>query len=234
MSLNLSYRALYKALSSAVILAVLAATIYVFYEPVATHAQDSQTFTVTQDITGEISLTLSTTTVIMVGPIAGLTGGAATGSISAIVTTNDPDGYNMTIEFPYATTTGMDGNNTAAYINHYSPAVAGTPDYAWVDNSTGGAAEFGYTVSASTSADLGLVFQDDGGGNCGGGGNDTTAYSCWLNGTNTPITITNRTSGSATNATTTIVFRVNVPNNPSPTIDIDTYTATATLTATNN
>ena len=221
-----------------VVASVVALTLFIAgfmsLEPLVSRAQSSaeDTFIVQQTITGEISFLVNAADVTMVGSINGLTGGSATGSTFAVVQTNDPDGYNMTIEFPFATTSGMQADNTSSVINNYTPATPGTPDYTWQDNASGGSSEFGYTVHASTTGDIDPSFLSSG-GVCGSGSFETNR--CWFNPTTAPETIINRTSGAAASgATTTIVFRVHVPNSPSPALDSDTYTATATLTATNN
>ena len=221
---------------SAFISTILIVAIALIFSPLTVRSQASDTgqFTVTQTITGEISLTIGTAAVSMSGSINGLTGGYATGTTYAVVQTNDPDGYNMTLVFPYATTSGMQGDNTASVINNYSPVGVGVPDYNWVSNGGGGASEFGYTVFASTTADLDLTFRNNGSACANNSGGDVQGK-CWLNATVTPETIVNRTSGAAaTGATTTIRFKVEVPSNPSPALEADTYTATGTLTATNN
>lgn len=233
-SLVLAHQSAVRAFLIAITFLVIGSLLYIMYEPLVSRSQVSDTFEISQTITGEISFLVAAADVTMDGALNGITGGYATGTTNVVVSTNDSDGYNMTIKFPYATTTGMDGDTTATYINNYTPASAGVADYNWVTNSTGGAAEFGYTVSASTSADVAPAFQDDGISSCGAGGNETTDK-CWLNASTTAQTIINRTSGSAADgATTTIKFKVAVPSNPSPALDADTYTATATLTATNN
>ena len=223
----------YSVVASVVALMLTIST-FVALEPVVSRAQASveDTFIVEQTIDEEISFLVNAADVSMVGTITGLTGGSATGSTYAVVRTNDPDGYNMTIEFPFATTSGMQGNDTSSVINNYTPATPGTADYDWIDNSAGGAAEFGYTIHASSSADIDPAFLNTG-TSCGGASFEE--YQCWLNASITPQTIINRTSGAAsTGATTTIVFRVHAPDSPSPALEADTYTATATLTATNN
>lgn len=218
--------------SSLVIVSLVVAT-FVILEPVVSRSQATDTFTISQQITGEISFTTFAQDVSMVGTIAGLTGGTATGSAYVRVRTNDDDGYNMTIRYPYATTTGMDGATTTSYINNYTPATPGAPDFNWVNNSTGQAAEFGYTVKASTTADVATLFRNDG-AVCGVAGSDA-ANKCWMNPSTTAITVINRTSGAAPlGATSTFLFKVYVPNNPNPSLEADTYVATATLTATNN
>ena len=94
-------------------------------------------------------------------------------------------------------------------------------------------ARFGYSVEASTTADLVQAFKDDG-ANCNTGAGDT-ANSCWLNASTTAFTIVNRSTATvASGATTTIKFRVVVNPNPVPTIPDDAYVATTTLTASAN
>ena len=227
-------KSLVHALLIAVLVTGLGIAVYTVFEPAITHSQVNDTFIVTQTITDEISFLVNAADVTMDGSINGITGGFATGTTYAVVQTNDSDGYNMTIRFPYATTSGMQGDTTASVINNYTPAAAGVPDYEWVDNGAGGASEFGYTVNASTTADLDTTFRNNGTA-CNNAAGGDVAYKCWLNGSTTAETIVNRTSGSAaTGATTTIRFKVAVPSNPTPNLDADTYTATATLTATNN
>lgn len=220
-------------------LATLITTIILFslalWQPMVARSQSaSDEFIVTQTITGEISFSVAAADVTMNGSINGLTGGVATGTTQVVIQSNDADGYNMTLVFPYATTSGMQANNTASVINNYTPTSATVPDLNWADNAAGGAAEFGYSVSASTTADLALAYRNNG-TVCGNSSGGDVYRKCWFNASITPATIINRTSGAAPNgATTTIRFKVAVPNNPSPSLDADTYTATATLTATNN
>lgn len=221
------------SLVAAVVATALVLGAYFAFEPVVSRSQSSQTFEVSQTILDEISLVIQGD-VTMNGSISGLTGGYATGSMYAVVTTNDEDGYSMTIRFPYATTSGMQANASTSVINNYSLNATSAPDYAWVDNATGQAAEFGYTINASTSVDVAQRFRDNG-TICDTGTNSTGINNCWMHASTAAITIINRTSGSAPNgATSTLKFKVAVPNSPSPTLAADTYVATATLTATNN
>jgi hypothetical protein len=228
-------KAIQNAVVAAILLAVLAIATYMAFEPVVSRSQSAtDTFLVQQTITGEISFKIVTGDVTMNGSVNGLTGGYATGTTHAVVQTNDPDGYTMTLKFPFATTSGMQANTASTFINNYTPATPGTPDFTWVDNAPSGASEFGYSVSASTTADLAQEFKDNG-TVCGGAGSADNIAKCWMNPSTTAQTIVNRSSGSAaTGATTTIRFKVAVPSNPLPALDDDIYTATATLTATVN
>lgn len=216
------------------VVALLGVFSFLMLEPAVIQAQASDTsgpFTITQTVTGEISFTVDMPDVAMTGDINGLTGGFATGTGSAVVRTNNPTGYNMTIAF--TAVPAMLGNTTAGIIGDYTPSTPGTPDYKWQDNSSGGASQFGYTVTASTSADVAAAFQDNN-TDCDAGSN-VTANKCWMNASTTDFTIINRTSAEAPNgATTTLKFKVAIPSSPSPAVPADTYVATATLTATNN
>jgi hypothetical protein len=185
-------------------------------------------FTVTQSITSEISFVATANDVTMSPSIAGLTGGTSSGSTTVRVRTNNDTGYNMTLAF--STSTAMTRNGGGGTISNYNPASAGTPDLTFAAETF---AQFGYTVVASTSADLDTSFKDDGAA-CATGSNNT-ANTCWMNPSTTAETIINRTTATgASGATTTIAFRVNVPSNPSPAVQEGTYVATATLTAVTN
>ena len=220
-----------QSLIAAVLISLLGVATFFAFEPSVGRSQVNDTFLVTQSITDEISFLVTATDVSMVSSIAGLTGGAATGTTLVVVRSNDSSGYNMTLTF--SSSTAMNQNSGTGYINNYTPAVATVPDFVWADNSTGQASEFGYTVMASTSADLDQSFKNDT-SVCNAGSN-STIYRCWMSPSTTPETIVNRTTATGNGgATTTLIFRVNVPNAPSPALPSGTYTATGTLTATNN
>lgn len=226
------FNSFWGSLVTAMIATLLVVGTYFVLEPVVSRSQATGQFEISQTILDEISLVIQGD-VTMNGSISGLTGGFATGSMYAVVTTNDEAGYNMTIDF-HSTSTGMDANASTSYISRYSLTATTTPDYAWVDNGAGGEAEFGYTVNASTSVDVGQRFKDNG-SYCNTGTDSTAVNNCWMHPSTTPITILNRTSGSAPfGATSTLKFKVAVPSNPNPGLAADTYVATATLTATNN
>jgi hypothetical protein len=223
------------SLVSAVLIVAILMASFVLIEPVVSRGQASDTFTIEQTITGEISFLTFAQDVTMNGSIAGLTGGTATGSAFVKVRTNDDDGYNMTIRFPFSTTTGMDGETTNAYINNYTPSTPGTPDFNWANNSAGQASEFGYTVKSSSTADVATRFRNNG-SVCNNASGGDVATKCWMNPSTTAIQVINRTTGGAApqGATTTFMFKVYVPSAANPSLQTDTYNATATLTATNN
>jgi hypothetical protein len=194
----------------------------------ATFATTTDEFLITQTITGEISFAALTPDVTMAGAINGITGGNSTGTTYAVVRTNSVTGYTMDISF--SNSPAMRGNvSTSTAIRNYV-GVSGEPQFAFTASS---AALFAYTVSASNTTDLDRSFLDNG-SVCDSIGGSDTADACWMGNTGTStFRIINRGSAADTGATTSIKFRINVPNNPSPAVAADTYTATATLTATN-
>lgn len=207
--------------------------LFVMLEPGLTRAQITDSFTVTQSITGEIAFSASTTDVTMDTSIAALTGGTSNGTATIKVNTNEVAGYNLTLYF--SSTTAMSRDGGGAVIENYEPASSAVPDYAFDTTEVFG--QFAYSVGGLVPADVDPSFQDNGSDTCGGGGTDNTYGACWFS--PEPVggaeTIINRTSATpAGGATTTINFRVHVPANPNPTIDVGTYTATATITATAN
>jgi hypothetical protein len=219
-----------QSLIVAVLIALLGVTSFFAFEPKVGRAITDD-FIVTQQITDEISFLVAAADVSMVSSIAGVTGGSATGTTMIVVRSNDSLGYNMTLHF--SSSTAMNLGNGSAYINNYTPTVAGVPDFTWANNSTGQPAEFGYTVMASTTTDVDQSFLNN--ASACNTGSSSTIYRCWLNPSTTPETIINRTSATGNGgATTTLIFHVAVPNAPSPALPSGNYIATGTLTATNN
>lgn len=223
-----------KAFALTVCVVFVCVSLFFALEPTIGRSQQTDSFLVSQTITNEISFLVTAPNVTMAGSIAGITGGYATGTTVASINTNNVTGYNMTLHFatnsvPHA----MYASSSGAYINNYTPASTspGVPDFTWVDNSTGQAAEFGYTVRASTTSEVDLSFMNDGSA-CNAGTNETNDR-CWLNPTTTPERIIN-SSAANTSSTTTIKFKVAVPNSPSPALISGIYVATGTLTATTN
>jgi hypothetical protein len=210
---------------------------FVFFtvEPTVGRATITSEFTVTQEIIDEISFLVEAADVTMVGSLQGLTGGYATGTTYTVVRTNDPDGYSMFLAFSSSTAMNNRDFPNLFFINNYSLTATTVPDYDWVEDGT--SAEFGYTVSASTTLDLYRYFLDNG-TNCNIPGGGDTLNKCWMTPSSTDLVvgdqIINRTTASTDGATTTLKFRVVVPSNPSPSLPSGFYVATATLTATNN
>ncbi len=205
---------------------------FAFVEPAILGAVEDQ-FEITQTVTSEVSVKTTADDVTMSPSIPGLSGGTANGQTYIVIETNDSAGYSMTIKA--SSSPAMQGDTQGGDIDDYSEALADVPDYTFSVPANG--AEFGYTVSASTTADLSQIFKDDGLSSCNEpAGSDTNASdTCWLGLSTSQETIINRTSETgAGGATTTIFFRVQIQSNPSPAVPEDTYTATTTLTATTN
>lgn len=186
-------------------------------------------FVVTQTITSEISFSTTAADVTMSPSIAGVSGGTATGQTQFGVKTNDSSGYNVTIHA--STNPAMTGNTQGDDIADYTPASAGTPDYAF---SAPSGEEFGYTVSASTTADLDASFKDNASDTCGTGSDDTSgSATCWYGLSTTPETIVNRSSETAASGENSMVYFKTHVNSGAFLVE-DTYTATLTLTAVTN
>jgi hypothetical protein len=217
------------AFVAAFLILALGIVSFLAFEPSVGRALAPETFTVTQQITAEISFLVAAADVTMVGTIAGLTGGYATGTTVTSVNTNNATGYNMTLAF--SSTTAMKLNGSSSTINNYTPTATTAPDFQWVDNTSGQASEFGYTVRASTTGEVDPSFMNNGSA-CNTGSSETNDR-CWQNPSSTPETIINSTLPNSS-STTTIKFKVAVPNNPSPALPTGFYVATGTLTATTN
>lgn len=218
-----------KTLETSTIALLMLVLMFLVIEPAIGNAVDSQ-MTETLTITSEISFLTPASNVTLLPAIAGITGGTANGQTQVRVLTNNATGYNMTIVA--SSSVGMIGNTQGGNIPVYVSAVNGLPDFNFTVPAN--RARFGYTVEASTTADLVTAFKDNG-SVCGGIGSADAVNSCWLGATTTPVQIINRASATPdSGATSTIKFRVVVNSNPSPAIPQDTYVATTTLTAITN
>lgn len=222
------------AIVAAVATITLLLVSFTAFEPVVAQGGDaaSSTFTVRQEITGEISFTSPPNNVTMEPEIAGLTGGTAFGTSTFAISTNNPTGYVVTIEF--ASITAMEQEAGSAYISNYTP-VGGVPDYTFAIGGAGTAGEFGFTVNTIDPDDLDGNFNDNGSDTCGGGATQGNPNTCWWNQADARGDVQIIDAGGPTiptGATSTVVFQVQVPANPSPALPTGFYTATATLTAT--
>jgi hypothetical protein len=208
---------------------LVTALMFLVIEPTVSNAIEDQ-FTVTQSVTAEISFLTPSADITMSPSIAGLTGGTSNGSTYVRVLTNNATGYSMTLTA--SSSAGMIGNTQGGTIPAYVPSSGIVPDFSFTTPAN--SARFGYTVEASTTADLAQAFLDNGSTTCNTGSADTVD-ACWVNASTTARTIINRSSSTANSgATTTIKFRVTINSSPSPAIPQDTYVATTTLTATTN
>lgn len=218
------------AVATFLIVALLAVTFFVA-EPSVGQAVDSTAFTIKQTITPEISFLVNAPNVTMNGSLNGVTGGTANGTTSAVVTTNNSNGYTMTIAFANNTTdNAMLGDVSLSTAIRDYPASSSEPTYGFYTSSS--SSVFGYSVTASTTSDLDASFKHDGTSLCNTGAVVTPGI-CWMEPKTTSFQIINRGTAATSGATTTISFKVHVPNAPSPALVTDVYTATATLTALN-
>jgi hypothetical protein len=216
------------AFIASVLIVALMALSYFIIEPQVGRAQDtSGPFTITQEIIGETSFIVDAVNTTMVGSLNGITGGTANGSTTVAVRTNSPTGYTMDIAFfNNGTDNAMLGSSTASESIRDYPAVGGEPTFTFSTAST--SAVFAYTVSSLDSADLDQSFLDSG-SECNTG-SGFTAERCWMEPMTSSFQIIDRSTDAPTGATSTLHFRVHVPNNPTPGVVVDMYIATATLT----
>lgn len=213
-----------KSLSSAIIVTLFFQAYFFLLEPNIGQAVSSQ-FTIRQQITSEIAFLATSTNVTMVGSIAGMTGGTGNGSTYTVVQTNSSTGYNMTIQFTGSP--AMTGDLGGTGIRNF-----GTSSLPVANFVASTSALFGFTVNSSTTQDIAQPFKFSAGlCNQVGGSQSTTSPTCWMNPTSTAYTIINRSTATNPTSTSTILFKVVVPSNPSPSVASDYYTATATLTA---
>ena len=230
MKQTLIYKNLTKqALLLATGMVLLCFTTFALLEPTLSLGQVNSSFTITQQITDEISFTVPATNITMVSPIQGISGGNATGTTQTVVRTNAINGYNMTIAFSTSTSAMRGLVSSSTSIRDYGTSTAAEPTFLFNASTS---AQFAYTVSATTSTDLDPSFLNNG-TNCNAG-STKTADRCWKGPATTTFMVVNRTTSAGGGATTTVRFVVNVPSNPVPALVQDFYQATATLTATNN
>ncbi len=223
------------ALIATLIIAVIGVATFFTIEPSVSRSA-TEIFEVTQTISGAISFMASTSAVTMNGTLDGLSGGTSWGTTTSRVRTNNASGYNMTIRF--ASTSPMVRNGGGGYIPTYMYSTS-TATYPSGFDTAVGNAQFGFSVNASNTADISSVFTHSG-SLCGTTNNGSfTVNNCWRGASSTVAAATTQiintlTPTPASGSTTTVQFRITIPNNPSPVVPDGTYTATATLTATDN
>lgn len=143
----------------------------------------------------------------------------------------------MTLKF--ASTSPMIRNTGGGYIPSYIYSTS-TTDYPSGFNTTPSNAQFGFTANASNTTEVSAVFKGNGTTLCGSSNGSTFVSSlCWRGASTTDASAATTIilSGAPTpssGSTSTVQFRITIPNNPSPSVPDGTYTATATLTATDN
>lgn len=220
------------AFVAAVLIVALGALSFFASEP-SIGRSASETFTVTQTVSGAIAFQASTSPVTMVGTLDGLTGGTSWGTTTSRVRTNNSTGYQMTLTF--ASTAPMIRNGGSGYISTYQYST-GTASYPTGFDTSVSYAQIGFSVNASNTADVSNVFKSSGSA-CGSG--TFTVNNCWRGASSTNAAagtqvILTAAPTPASGSTSTVQFRITIPNNPNPAVPDGTYTATATLTATDN
>lgn len=222
------------ALVAAVTISAVLLATFLVIEPTVSRAQaDTATFTITQQITDESSFLVNPTDVYMVGSINGVSGGQATGTTQFVVQSNNATGYYVEIAFfdnvgQYAMIGTSSGSEA---IRDYGGDVAGEPSYGFTAST---AAQFAYTVTATSTTDLDQSFLNNSAGaanacNSLGGSQYPAGPYCWKSPATAAYRIIDRSTSAITGATSTITFRVNVPSGASPVPEAENYVATATL-----
>lgn len=207
--------------------AMIVMSYFVFEPEIIKGAAD--TVIVTQQVTAETAIS-APADINMSGSIPGVTGNfgvPTTGSVAWTVTSNNSLGFQMTLKAGTNPALRLDATYN---FSDYSPAVAGTPDYAWASPAAS-AAEFGYTVEPATAADTVAKFRDDGVSACNSGANNT-ANRCWYNLSTIDETVINRSSGTTSGGQAETV-RFQAESNAKY-LASGNYTATITATVTNN
>lgn len=224
-----------ESLLAAFLAVAIVAVGFFVVEPQVGQAVTSGPFTIKTTIVDEISFLVGAANVTATGSINGITGGTANGSTTVVVRTNDNDGYNMSIAFfNNGTAQAMRGDTSLSSSIRDYPSAAGQPTFTFSTAST--SSVFGYTISAADTSEVAQSFLNNGTNACNqpaGSANATSSY-CWMEPTVSGFEIIRSADASTGGSTSTIHFRIHVPNNPNPGLVADVYTATATLTALNN
>jgi hypothetical protein len=223
---NLRSSALYALIASVTAVSLVFITFLAAEPQIGRGQADSSTFTISQAITGESSFLVDPANVVMVGSINGITGGQATGTTQFVVQSSNGPGYYVEIDFfDNVGAEAMLGNVTQSEaIRDYRGDVAGEPSFDFISTTS---AQFAYSVTSSTTLDSDPSFLNNGAA-CNIG-TTRTFGACWKAPSTTGFRIVDRSSASVTGATSTILFRVDVPSGASPVPVAETYTATATL-----
>ena len=223
-----SQSASYAIVASVTMVSLLAMGFFIA-EPKIGYGQvaTSNDFIIRQTILAETSFLVQPGPTVTMSPsLSGLTGGNSTGTTQFVVRSNNASGYYVEIDFfDNAGAWAMRGNEDGgAQIRDYRNGSMATPSYNWTAST---AAQFAYTVHSSTTSDTADNFLNNT-TNCGAGSTQTIAK-CWQSPSTSGYQIINRDSAAGTGATSTLMFKVNVPSgaNPAPTAQV--YTATATL-----
>lgn len=166
------------------------------------------------------SIAISDAPNVTMSSIGGVTGGASQATSTWTVTTDNPAGYELTINA--STAPALQASSTGASFADYTPS--GDPDYAFSIASTESA--FGFTPEGSDITDR---FKDNG-TSCNAGTQDTSA-ACWDGLSTTTQVIANSGSNNQPAGTDTTV-RFRAESGTDHIQPAGTYQATITVTAT--
>ncbi len=201
------------AVAATLVTTIMASVMYLLFEPTSIFAaDDTNTFTVTQNIGAEIAFSTSQNDLTMSNSIGGATGGEASSTALVAVTSNDSTGYTIQIKFSEAV--AMNHSGGLDTIENYGTT---TPDATM--NLGSNLSGFAYSVSSTNAVS---AFDS-----CGGG--DSVDECFMMHGTPTSdYTIVDSTAVAVAEKTR-VGFKVIVA--PDSGLVNGDYIATTTLTA---
>lgn len=218
-----------KTLSLFLALTLISAGTYIYFEPQLMKGAYDE-FTVTQVVTGEVSLS-DCGNIDMDPQIGGIVGGVGTGTTTCNVATSNSTGYNLSLSAS-STPPERTLRTSSYYFNDYdyqASDATSSPNFTW--SIPGDSSEFGYTVEGSQTI-IQAKFKDT--GTICNAGTLQTAYRCWHNASSTNETIGYYNAPVATATTTTIGFRAEVSTTGVFVQQAGNYTATIGITAATN
>ena len=165
-------------------------------------------------------ISIGTLVPVTLNPINGVTGGTATGTVSATVLTDNPAGYSLSIA---ATSSPALTDPAGAVFSDYASVSSTTPDFAFTIAPTSSA--FGFSVYGTDAVSKYL----NNGSTCNTGSTNT-AFTCWDNFTTSPKVIAQSTGPNNPTGTQTDL-NLEAKVGTSKIQDSGTYTATITVTA---
>ena len=170
----------------------------------------------------ETTISLTSSLDVTLSPnIGGLSGGAANGTTSWKVITDDPAGYTLSIR---ASTTPALATSSYSFAD-YTLAAAGIPDYTWLVPAT--TSEFGFTPEGT---DIAQKFKNNGSNTTCATGTNDTVDKCWYNFSTSNENIALRYSSNHPSGTNTVV-KFRAESGTSYIQENGVYQATITVTA---
>lgn len=175
-----------KIISLVAIISFLVFATYLFFEPELIKGAD---VSVSQTVTGEVTLTCDTAVSGLTG-IPGVSGGTSNGTFSCTVTTNNNAGYNLKLK-----KTDDLCHSAGCAVNQQFDDYTGTTtdpiDFEWT-NVGSGAEQWGFNMTSGT--DITQRFKDN--GTACNTGTNVTSGKCWVRIPTDPTeeTVANRAS----------------------------------------